>query len=86
MNVAESVRRLIRRFAAAGWGERELRDDLPLGKEGIGMDSLRAIDLLFACEKEFGVEFDEDFLNRGGFTVGEMVACVEEGMRRKNVG
>ena len=47
---------LVREFEVSVEG---LTDDVAL-REGLGMDSLDAVDLLVALEEEFGVRMDED--------------------------
>jgi acyl carrier protein len=47
---------LILRFATTVHLPDELLEDTPLGSAGLGMDSVAILELLFECEKRFGLE------------------------------
>jgi acyl carrier protein len=48
----------IREIIVATWPHRfgydELRDDVSLGEDGIGLDSVEVAELVFACEEHYG--------------------------------
>jgi len=60
------------RAAAAG-----LADDVALsGAGGLGFDSVRLVELVFACEERFGVTIPADLLERGSLEIGALVDAI----------
>ncbi len=76
-DIPAETRRLIRRHSTSAWRIEDLTDDLSLLKEGLGLDSLKMIELILACEKFFGMQFPADFLDGKTFTVGGLIAQIE---------
>jgi thioesterase domain-containing protein/acyl carrier protein len=52
--------RTILRTGALDGSDRDIADDLPLGEEGIGLDSLALVDFLTSVEREFATEIPVD--------------------------
>jgi acyl carrier protein len=81
-SIAADVRRLIR--AAAPAAPVSLADDLPLGRGGLGFDSVRLVELLIACEDHFGVPFPAELVQTA-LTIGALVAHASRNDRRAPV-
>lgn len=65
------VREAVERFLPA-WFEGSWTDDLALGSEGIGLDSVAIVELLVHCEESLGVAFPDSLLE-SRLTVGRLV-------------
>ena len=50
----------------------DLSDDTPL-LDGVGFDSVRLVELLYACEDRFGVELPLELLEQETPTVGALI-------------
>jgi acyl carrier protein len=50
-----------------------LDPDLPLGAGGLGLDSIRMVEVLLACEEQFGVALAAELLDGKPLTVGRLV-------------
>lgn len=74
-NTASDVRAVIRRHVPFG-ADRDLPDDLALGSEGLGLDSVAVVELLLACEQACGVRLAPDVFEGTAVTVGSLVAAV----------
>jgi cytochrome P450/acyl carrier protein len=55
-----------------------LADDMLLGAEGVGLDSVGVVELLLDCETTFGVRLPPDLADSGALTVGGLVALVRK--------
>ncbi|MFI9270992.1 acyl carrier protein [Kitasatospora sp. NPDC052896] len=54
-----------------------VEDDLPLGEEGLGLESLAMIELVLQLEARFGIELPEEELDPAVVTdLGSLVATV----------
>src|SRR5690606_12564565 len=51
----EEIRRYILRHLGSGLAPPTMPDDWPLGEAGAGLDSIALVELIVACEVEFGV-------------------------------
>jgi acyl carrier protein len=51
------------------FGGTELRDELSLGEDGLGLDSVEVVELLMACEERFGREAGEELLATAPLTI-----------------
>jgi acyl carrier protein len=61
----------------------EIEDDAPLFGEGLGLDSLDAVELVVLLEKHFGVEVKNLDEGREAFrSVNTLVAFIEERLNR----
>ncbi|MBA4417529.1 MAG: acyl carrier protein [Syntrophus sp. (in: bacteria)] len=57
----------------------EIEDDAPLFGEGLGLDSLDAVELVVLLEKHFGVEVKDLDEGRSAFqSINTLVAYIEE--------
>ena len=62
----------------------DIQTDMPLFVEGLGLDSIDALELAMVMEERFGVELDEDpEKNRATFeSVGSLAAFVADNRAR----
>jgi acyl carrier protein len=67
--------------------EAQLRDELPLGSAGLGMESLNFVELAMQAERRLGVPVPDSDLDRiASFTVGELIEHLDQRLReRENV-
>jgi acyl carrier protein len=69
---AADLRRLILTFLPAAQGsEADLIDDLPVGDQGLGLDSVAIVELLVACEARWKVPFPATLLQQP-LTIGTL--------------
>ena len=85
MPARPQIAALVRETAAALWPGRlapdAVRDDAPLGGDGLGLDSIEIVELLLECEQRLGLEppateepaARDGWLERGPITVGGLV-------------
>ncbi len=63
----------IREAVAATWPHRfapgELRDDVSLGEEGLGLDSVELVQVILACEERCGRQATESLFDRVPLTI-----------------
>lgn len=65
----ERVKRvLIESLRLEGMTPDAIGDDEPLFGEGLGLDSVDALELVVALEKEYGVRIDSESMRREDFT------------------
>ena len=62
------------------WRDGELSDRLALGAGGLGLDSIRLLEVVLACEDQFGVTLEVEEMNTP--TVGDLVGLVEAALGR----
>lgn len=55
----------------------DLHPELPLGCDGLGLDSIALVEVLLACEEAFGVSIATDALAASPLTVGRLVDTLE---------
>lgn len=65
----ETYRRVVPAWAAAG----AVPFDEPIGLGGLGLDSIAVIDLLEACEREFGVKLPDTVLSGPPLTLARLL-------------
>jgi acyl carrier protein len=70
------VRQLIAHRVSSPGGPGVLADDVPIGADGLGLDSVGVVELLLDCETAFGVRLPPDLAEAGSLTVGRLVALV----------
>ena len=80
--VGDEVRELLRSHLSLRWRERALSDRVTLGEDGLGLDSIRLLDVVLACEERFQVTLAVDELNHDPRTLGDLVALIEEAINR----
>ena len=54
-----------------------LRDDLPLGRGGVELDSVGIVDVLLECENTFGVTLAAEMLDAPALTVGLLAERIQ---------
>ena len=79
MDTRRQLLDLIIRFATTVHLPDELTEEMPLGSAGLGLDSVAILDLLFECEKRFGLEPASLLSQHKSLTVGSLLACIEKG-------
>lgn len=83
MNDASSTRSRIKRLIVdslrlEGLKPEAIEDDAPLFGEGLGLDSIDALELVVALEKEFGVRIQSQEVGREAFrSVAALASFVE---------
>ena len=79
MDTRRQLLGLIFQFATTVHLPDELTEDMPLGSAGLGLDSVAILELLFECEKRFGLEPATLLSQKKSLTVGSLLACIEKG-------
>lgn len=80
--VSEDVHHLLRPHLPLRWRERELSDRMALGEDGLGLDSVRLLEVVLACEDRFGVTLEVEALKTDVPTLGDLVRLVEAALGR----
>ena len=57
--IADRVQAIVARIAGPGRTPPDASPDTPLGAEGFWLDSLDLLDVIVACESEFGTVLDQ---------------------------
>jgi len=70
---AHELRQLLLRHVPPSWRESDLTDDLPLGAEGLGLDSVAMVEFLIACEQRWHLAFPMSLLEQPVLTVGTLL-------------
>ena len=80
MNIKENLKKiLIEELNLDDLTPEEIEDDAPLFGEGLGLDSLDAVELVVLLEKHFGVEVKNLDEGRTAFqSINTLVAFIEE--------
>lgn len=80
MNIKESLKTiLIEELNLEDLTPEEIEDDAPLFGEGLGLDSLDAVELVVLLEKHFGVEVKNLDEGRAAFqSINTLVSFIEE--------
>lgn len=61
----------------------DIGDDTPLFGEGLGLDSIDALELVVALEKEFGIKIEDEDVGVKVFqNVGTLAAFIQERTKR----
>jgi len=81
--LADEMRRVLRPFLPLAWRERELPDRTPLGAAGLGLDSVRILEMTLACESHFGVTVALDELPGPAPTLGDLIGLLQQAMARR---
>jgi acyl carrier protein len=77
--IAQGLHELLRARAPL---VQEPRDDLPIGAEGVGLDSIAVVELLLECGERFGVPAPVELLAEGPLTFGALVARLRAALGR----
>ena len=73
------VRRLIRLQVAGDLSDAALAPDVPLGPDGVGLDSVGVVELIVGCESFVGARLPQTLLD-GGVTVGSLAGAMSRAM------
>jgi acyl carrier protein len=60
----------------------ELSPQLPLGAEGLGLDSIAMVEVLLECEEIFGVAVAADAFAGSPLTVGSLIEALQARVRK----
>ena len=80
MDTANEVRLLLLKYLPGGTDPATLGDDLRLGSDGAGLDSISMVELLLDCEARFGIAVHERILMDGALTLGSLIQTVAAAM------
>jgi len=72
------VKSLILRCAGSSWRLEDFDEDLPIAEGGIGLDSVKLVELVCMCEDHFGVRLPLESLARQTLTVGTLVRGIAD--------
>jgi len=76
---ARIKRVLIESLRLEGVGPEMIGDDDPLFGDGLGLDSVDALELVVALEKEYGLRIDSEQMNREDFaSVAALASFVDK--------
>jgi acyl carrier protein len=73
VSVAATVRESLLIQWPGRFAPEQLGDEISLGEDGLGLDSIEIVEVLFVCEELCGVLATEDFLADGPITIGRLV-------------
>jgi len=79
MHTAAAVREVLLSHWPGRFEPERLGDDVSLGEDGLGLDSIEIVELLLACEEELGGPVTEDLLKEGTIDIGKVVAHFSAG-------
>lgn len=69
---------IIKNLRLEGVQPQDIKDDTPLFGEGLGLDSIDALELVVALEKEFGIKIGDDEVGVKAFqNIGTLSAFIE---------
>ena len=72
------IESVVRETIVNTWPQRfsveQLDDDAPLGENGLGLDSVEVVEVLFACEQACGAMASEDLFSASTLTIGKVIA------------
>jgi acyl carrier protein len=77
LTIASLVRDIVRAHASRAIASAELPDDLPLGADGLGLDSIAIAEVMLDCQQRFGVSVMQ-LLEREPLTVRALIAHLEQ--------
>lgn len=60
---------------------RSMRDDLPLGAEGLGLDSIAVAEVLLECEERFGTSCGQLLVESGRLTIARLAQHLGDASR-----
>jgi acyl carrier protein len=71
-DAALAVRQVLRSRTPLAWRNRELPDDLGLGAEGLGLDSVSIVELVLDCEEALAISIPAALFD-GPVTIGRLI-------------
>lgn len=77
LTIASLVRDIVRAHASRAVAPAELADDLPLGGDGLGLDSIAIAEVLLDCQQRFGISVTQ-LLEREPLTMRMLIAHLEQ--------
>ncbi len=82
-SIRERTKRLIvERLQLEGLSPEEIEDDAPLFGEGLGLDSVDALELVLGMEQEFDIKVESQNVGREAFaSVASLASFIEESLK-----
>jgi acyl carrier protein len=77
---ANEIRQVLRPFLPLAWRERELPDRTPLGAGGLGLDSVRLLEMTLECEVHFGIRVELEELRGPNPSLGDLITLIQQAM------
>jgi acyl carrier protein len=74
--VTDTITRGVHRILGARERGVALHDDLPLGPNGLGLDSIALVEVVLECEEAFGVTIAPEVLALPNVTIGQLVGQI----------
>jgi acyl carrier protein len=81
-NVALTLRGLVGERVPASWRYQAIPDDLPLGNDGIGLDSISLVELLLDCEAALSLPFPAAVFDHGPLTLRRLIEHAQRAQAR----
>ena len=77
-DLTSEVKQILARHAPV-WAVQEMQEDLPVGREGLGLDSISIAEVLVTIDERFGIPFSTILFESGPLTVGKLIRFVQDG-------
>lgn len=77
LTIAFIVRDIVRAHASRALAADEIEYDLPLGADGLGLDSIAIAEVLLDCQQRFGLSVTE-LLEREPLTLRKLITHLEQ--------
>ncbi|HKP90574.1 MAG TPA: phosphopantetheine-binding protein [Thermoleophilaceae bacterium] len=74
MLTASAIRDILLTQWPARFPVEALGEEVPLGEEGLGLDSIELVELVLACEEQAAREANEELFRDGQLTIRSLVA------------
>jgi acyl carrier protein len=74
MHTAAVVREILLSQWPGRFDPEHLGDNVSLGEDGLGLDSIEIVELLLACEEQLEGPVTEELLEEGAIDIGKLVA------------
>jgi len=79
--LVSKIHELIKQQLPSSLKNKDLNEELPLMQGGLGIDSIKLVDLLLSCEDIFGSPFTPDILEEEPLTVKKLIEYVKSTMK-----